>query len=75
VEKVKKRMISRIVLTMPKRRSKLVLLALPVAVFLWCIGWGFYWIGQKNEKLRPAPVNKTENITFTVLLSEPKIEA
>jgi hypothetical protein len=51
------------------------MLAMPIAVFLWCIGWSFYWIGQKNEKLRLSPVNKTENVTFTVLLSEPKIEA
>jgi hypothetical protein len=29
----------------------------------------------KNEKLKPAPLNKTENITLTVLWTKPEIEA
>jgi len=62
-------------LTMPKRRSILVWLALPVAILFWYIGWAFYWIGQKNKKLKPGPINKTENVTFTLLLTEPRIEA
>jgi len=40
----------------PKRRGILVWLALPVAVFLCYIGWGFYWIGQKNES--PGPYHQ-----------------
>ena len=68
-------MISRNVLAIPKRKSIFVLLAMPVAVFLWLIGWALYWIGAKKEKLKPAPVNKTENVTLTVVLPEDKIEA
>jgi len=59
-----KRMISRNVRIVPKRRNMLALLAIPLGVFLWSIGWSFYWIGQKNERLRAAPVNKKENVTL-----------
>ena len=60
---------------MPKRNRIFLLLAMPVAVFLWCIGWALYWIGAKKEKLKPAPVKKAENVTLTVLVPEDKIEA
>jgi len=60
---------------MRKNKRIFAMLALPIVVFVWCIGWGFYWMGQANEKSTPKPVNKTENVTFTFILSKPKIEA
>ena len=65
-------MISKRVMT--KRRNRLVLLAIPLGVFLWSIGWSFYWIGQKNERSRAATANKKENVTFTVLLPNPELK-
>jgi len=63
------------VLAMPKRKRLFVLLAMPIAVFLWCIGWSFYVVGAKRKKLKPTSVIKTEKVIFNVLLPEEKIEA
>jgi flagellar basal body-associated protein FliL len=52
---------------MPKKKRIFVLLAIPVAAILWCIGWSLYWIGEKKEKSKPAPVNKTRNLTPAIL--------
>jgi len=60
---------------MPKRKRALMLLAMPLAVFLWFIGWALYWVGAKKEKLKTEPVKKKESVTLTVLLPEDKIEA
>jgi hypothetical protein len=31
-------------------------LLMPIAVFLWCIGWSLYWIGSKRETTKPKPI-------------------
>jgi hypothetical protein len=31
---------------------------MPIAVFLWCIGWSLYWIGSKRETTKPKPKPK-----------------
>lgn len=33
-----------------KRNRLFVLALLPVAVFLWFVGWSLYWIGKKRER-------------------------
>jgi hypothetical protein len=39
-----------------RRRNRAVsFLLMPIAVFLWCIGWGLYWVGSKRESARPKP--------------------
>jgi len=60
---------------MPKRKRALMLLAMPLAVFLWFIGWTLYWVGARKKKLKPEPVKKKESVTLTVILPEDKIEA
>jgi hypothetical protein len=39
---------------MPKRNRVASFLLMPFAVFLWCIGWGLYFVGSKRgaTKLR-----------------------
>jgi flagellar basal body-associated protein FliL len=60
---------------MRKSRRVFVILAMPIVVILWCIGWSLYWIGAKKEKAKPKLANQTENLTLAVLLPEEKIEA
>ena len=60
---------------MRKRKRIYVLLAMPVAVFLWLIGWSLYWIGARKEKSKPEPVKHKENVTLGMLLAEDKIKA
>ena len=62
-------------LIMPKRNKVSALLAMPVAVFLWCVGWGLYWIGARKKKVKPALAKQKENVTLAVLLPEEKIKA
>jgi hypothetical protein len=68
-------MISRNVLAIPKRKSIFVLLAMPVAVFLWYIGWGLYWIAAEKEKLKPEAAKQKENVMIGMILPEEKIKA
>lgn len=56
---------------MPTRRIVVSFLLLPIAVFLWCIGWSLYWAGSKSESTRAKlklPVQKELN--FYVLTPE-----
>jgi hypothetical protein len=59
---------------MPKRNRIAALLMVPIAVFLWCIGWGLYYTGWKKEKTRPKAISEANNLTFAVLLPEKQIE-
>lgn len=67
--------ISQSLQTMPKRSRIVVLFTLPIAMILWFIGWGFYWLGSKKEMAKPKTITKANDLTFTVLLPEQKIEA
>ncbi len=40
---------------MPRRNRAVSFLLVPIAVFIWCIGWGLYWVGSKGESRRPKP--------------------
>ena len=40
---------------MPRRNRVVSFLLMPIAVFLWCIGWSLYWIGVKKETTKPKP--------------------
>ncbi len=51
-----------------RTRSKVVAaLLLPAIIFMWIVGWAFYWIGhQKETKYSTQQVPKRDNVTFTV---------
>jgi len=38
---------------MPTRNRVASFLAMPVAVFLWFIGWGLYFVESKRESAKP----------------------
>jgi hypothetical protein len=40
---------------MPKRNRAASFLLMPIAAFLWCIGWSLYWTGPKRETTIPKP--------------------
>jgi len=48
---------------------------MPIAIFLWCVGWSLYWIGGKKETAKPKMITQANALTFTVILQEQKIEA
>jgi len=51
---------------MPKRNRAATLLLMPIAAFVWCIGWGLSWVGSKKEvaKLKPKLAIHKELIMF-----------
>jgi len=56
---------------MRKRNKAAMLAILPIAVFIWLIGWILYWSGSagKATKLSKAADN---GLTFGVLMPEQK---
>jgi len=61
--------------TMRKRRRRLLgLLMIPIGLFAWCIGWSLFWMGKTKKKLKPLQAEHGGNLTFSVLLPEPKLE-
>ena len=56
---------------MRKRNKAALLLVLPLAVFIWFIGWSLYWAGSKRKAATPSakPLN---DLTFSVLMPEQK---
>jgi hypothetical protein len=56
---------------MPKRNKVALLFVLPIAVFIWFIGWSLYWVGSKGKTAAPSakPLN---GLTFSVLMPEQK---
>ncbi len=40
---------------MPKRNRSVSFLLMPIGVFLWCVGWGLYWVGSKRKSTRAKP--------------------
>jgi hypothetical protein len=56
---------------MPKRNKVALLFVLPIAVFIWFIGWSLYSIGSKRKIATPStkPLN---GLTFAVLMPEQK---
>jgi hypothetical protein len=60
--------------TYKRRRRPLGFLMIPIGVLVWCIGWSLLWIGETMEKLKPKLVKPRGNLTFSVLLPEPKLK-
>ena len=56
---------------MPKRNRAALLLVLPIAVFLWFIGWSVYWVGSRVKASKPERMH-ANGLTFTVLMPEQK---
>jgi hypothetical protein len=56
---------------MRKRNKVALLLLLPIAVFIWFIGWSLYWMDSKRKTATPSkkPLN---GLTFAVLTPEQK---
>ena len=40
------------------------ILLIPVAVFLWCIGWSLYWVGIKKETAKQKLSAQKELVIF-----------
>ena len=58
---------------MPRRSRLVTVLVMPVAVFLWSIGWVFYWFSSKNVKpiQKETHVQRQESeLEFTVMMPE-----
>ena len=53
---------------LPRRNNVLYLLVLPMAIFLWCIGWSLYCVGSKNEQAKPQQLDqlKEPELIFAV---------
>ena len=60
---------------MPRRSRLVAVLLMPIAVFLWCVGWSLYWIGLSRESLKPRMIREADELSFGVLLPENKVEA
>jgi len=46
---------------------------LPIAVFLWLIGWSLYWIGCKKQGVKPKErLPDRKELTFAVITPEQK---
>ena len=61
---------------MPRRNRVAVLLMLPIAVFLWFVGWSLYWAGLRKKRVHAKPTRSPDasELTFTVLVPEKEIE-
>jgi hypothetical protein len=49
---------------MRKRRPAISLLAMPIVVLIWFIGWSLFWFGEKKKKLKPDSAYKKEISPF-----------
>jgi hypothetical protein len=49
---------------------------LPIAVFLWFVGWSLYWAGLRKKQVHPKPTRTPDasELTFRVLVPEKEIE-
>jgi hypothetical protein len=57
---------------MRKRNRVALLLVLPIAVFIWFVGWSLSWIGSKGKAAAPPSTKPLDGVTFTVLMPEQK---
>ncbi|MCW4044737.1 MAG: hypothetical protein NWE94_04375 [Candidatus Bathyarchaeota archaeon] len=55
---------------MRKRNIVSLLLILPIAIFIWFVGWNLCWIC--DGKTAPARKIRNNGLTFTVLVPEQK---
>ncbi len=57
---------------MQRRNLGAVLLMLPLAVFLWFIGWSFFWIGSRRTVIKPKRLSDSNELVFMVLMPQEK---
>jgi flagellar basal body-associated protein FliL len=55
---------------MRKRNRAIVLLLLPIAVFLWLIGWSFLWIGSKEKSKTPKRAPEPQATSMMIMVPE-----
>ena len=61
---------------MRKRSRVVALLVLPVALFIWCIGWILYSTSHtKTTEVQSRNMKKPNSLTVGVLIQEKHIEA
>ena len=61
---------------MPRRNRALFFLIMPVAVFIWSIGWSLFWMASKRESVKPTPkLPSKKELTFLVPMPEQKYAA
>ena len=54
-----------------RRRHKLTtLLTMPLAVFLWVVGWSLFWIGSRKKRVEPRRKPARDELRFAVLVPE-----
>ena len=57
------------------RNRALTILLLPAVVFLFVVGWAFYWIGHQQEltqKTKPKSEKDTVSLMAAVAIEEPE---
>ncbi|MGD0977611.1 MAG: hypothetical protein ABR962_00550 [Candidatus Bathyarchaeia archaeon] len=56
------------------RNRFITLLFLPIAVFLWMIGWAMFWIGtrreQETQQIQQGISSEDESITIIPMIPE-----
>lgn len=48
------------------RNLGIVIAILPIAFFLWIIGWSLFWIGSQNKPQETTPKRDGTEITTTI---------
>jgi hypothetical protein len=44
--------------TLMRKRNKVTLfLMLPIAIFIWFVGWSLYWIGSREKAVKPRKID------------------
>ena len=57
---------------MRKRNKAVTLMLIPIAIFLWYIGWSLYWIGSKTITTRPMPKSKLPAQELIIFVPTPE---
>jgi len=60
---------------MPRRNRAVTLMLMPMAVFLWCLGWSLYWSGSRKNAMSQPKLSRDEDLTFIVPVPEQKVAA
>jgi nitrogen fixation-related uncharacterized protein len=60
---------------MPRRTRAAFFLLMPIAVFLWFIGWSLLWTGIKREKATSTSKlsDKKDSIIFVPVLEQKQV--
>jgi uncharacterized membrane protein len=55
---------------MPRLNKVGILITLPIAIFLWFVGWILFWIGSTTRPVNPIKVSGKKTVSFEVLVPE-----